>query len=238
MKLKIWGQSLALALMGICLAGPPAIAAEIDFEGLDEGAIPNQLSAGKGVSGPLAGTISVFGSNPRFEAGTNAAVIFDSSCPPDGKPTDCSGEDPDLGTPNQDHGGPGVGIGGAESNATALGKILIIGEDLDDLDKDGRVDDPDDSSAPGAYYNFDFSKVKGGVVTINSVTVIDFERNWESTAATITLTGPNIPTSTINMEHYTDNSVGIISDIGTEGVANMRIDFNSSGGLASIVFNE
>lgn len=238
MKLKIWGQGLALALMGVCLVTPSAIAAEIDFEGLDEGAIPNEVSTGKGVSGPLSGTISVFAYNPSFESGTNAAVIFDSSCPPDGKPANCSGGDPDLGTPNQAHGGPGVGIGGTESNATALGKILIIGENLKDQDKNGLVDDPDDANLPGSYYNFDFSKVQGGMVTINSVTVVDIERGSDDLGANIILSGPNIPASTINVPRVGDNGVGVISDIGAEGVTNLRIDFDHSGGLASIVFNE
>lgn len=238
MTSKIWEPVLALALMGVCLVGPSAMAAEIDFEGLEEGAIPNEVSTGKGVSGPLAGTITVLGYNPAFEAGTNAAVIFDSSCPPDGNPASCSGGDVDLGTPNQAHGGPGVGIGGTENNATALGKILIIGENLNDRDKDGLVDDPDDASLPGAYYTFDFSKVQGGMVTINSVTVVDIEREGEDSGAIITLTGPNIPASTINVPRFGDNGVGVVSNIGAEGVTNMRIDFNHSGGLASIVFDE
>ena len=46
----------------------------------------------------------------EVQVGLNAAVIFDSSCQPGGMPADCSGGDADLGTPNQDFGGPGAGI--------------------------------------------------------------------------------------------------------------------------------
>ncbi len=109
---------------------------------------------------------------------------------------------------------------------------------MKDYDKDGLVDDPDDANLPGAYYTFDFSKVQGGMVTINSVTVIDIEREWDDSGATITLTGPNIPASTINVPRVGNNGVGVIPVVGAKGVTNMRIDFNHSGGLASIFFDE
>lgn len=72
------------------------------------------------------------------------AIAFDSSAP--------TGGDKDLGTPNKQYGGPGVGSGGA-TNDTALGMLLIIAEDLVDQDGDGYVDDPDDNA-------------KGGVISV------------------------------------------------------------------------
>ncbi|MCO6459234.1 MAG: hypothetical protein J5I93_28325 [Pirellulaceae bacterium] len=73
-------------------------------------------------------------SNVRF-----GAMIFDSSRP--------TGGDPDLGTPNQSFGGPGVGTGGQRGatgeNALPLGNILIVSED-------GDASDPDDNYGPGA----------------------------------------------------------------------------------------
>jgi len=53
------------------------------------------------------------------------AMIFDSSAP--------TGGDLDLGTPNQDFGGPGIGVAGENGslfpNTEALGNVLIISED-------------------------------------------------------------------------------------------------------------
>ncbi len=108
----------------------------ITFEGFEAGARISGVFASRG-SGP----IYVEATNPRLRTGTNAAVVFDSSCPPSGLPRDCSGNDADLGTPNQEFGGPGRGVGGARSNDTALGKLLIVAENLADEDEDRLVDE-------------------------------------------------------------------------------------------------
>ena len=84
----------------------------IDFEDLVEGEIVSEVYGHRGT-----GPIFVEGTNPSFAPGTNAAVIFDSSCAPGGVPADCSGNDTDLGTPNQNFGGPGVGSGGSEGSS-------------------------------------------------------------------------------------------------------------------------
>ena len=68
----------------------------IDFEGFPAGTVVFEVF-GDGGSGP----IFVEGTSPRFSAGTNAAIIFDTANP--------TGNDPDLGTPNLDFGGPGLG---------------------------------------------------------------------------------------------------------------------------------
>ena len=130
-----------LILVG-SVAGWQAQAADMDFEGLTEGEIVSEVSTGSGVSGDLKGTVGVFGFNPSFGVGTNAAVVYDSACPPGGTPADCSGEDVDLGTPNEDFGGPGVDgdgdsstggeVGSPFQNDAALFNVLIVGEDLID----------------------------------------------------------------------------------------------------------
>ncbi len=53
----------------------------------------SNLSTGAGVSGNLKGTVGVFGFNPSFGAGTNAAVVFDSFCGPGHITSDCSVDD-------------------------------------------------------------------------------------------------------------------------------------------------
>lgn len=86
--------------------------ATIDFEGLAEGSIISTVSSGNGISGdPISGFVNVFGFNPDFP-GTNAAMIFDSTCP-----GGCSGGDDDLFWPT-------------------LGNVLIVSEDLDQSDPD------------------------------------------------------------------------------------------------------
>ncbi|MCI5065572.1 hypothetical protein MRY87_07605 [bacterium] len=96
-------------------------------------------------------------------------IIFDSSCGGSSNPADCSGGDPDLGSPNEIYGGPGRGVGGA-SNRTPLGNILIIPENTIDANSDGIVDEPDDS-ASGGIINFEFSSP----VQVQSLQFLDVE---------------------------------------------------------------
>jgi hypothetical protein len=223
-------------------------AAEIDFEGLLEGEIVSEVSTGFGVGGNLNGSVGVFGFNPSFGAGTNAAVVFDSDCPPTMTPGDCSGGDVDLGTPNSDFGGPGIdsdgnanaggNAGSPFENNASLGNILIVGEDLVDTSPaDGLVDDPDDADLQGEFLEFDFSNVKGGgTVTVNSVTYLDNDEGEFN--AQIELFGPNIPNQFIALQAVGDNGVNTISGIGVDGVRLMRVVLNGSGAVTSVVINE
>lgn len=80
--------------------------------------------------------------------GPDVCIIFDSEEP--------SGDDFDLGTPNEDFGGFGKGEGGEAGakgeNAEELGNVLIIAEDVEDEDGDGYVDVPDDASRGGTIW--------------------------------------------------------------------------------------
>ena len=76
------------------------VEAVIDFEGIPEGTIVDELYSGYGISGaPIDGKVIVFGFNPDFAAFTNTAMIFDATCTPGGTPADCSGGDSDLFNP-------------------------------------------------------------------------------------------------------------------------------------------
>jgi hypothetical protein len=227
------------------VAGWQVQAADIDFEGLSEGEIVDEVSTGAGVSGDLNGHVDVFGFNPGFGVGTNTAVVFDSDCPPGGIPTDCSGTDVDLGTPNEDFSsGPGVGTGGESGmpfeNNTALGNILIVAEDLvDDSPADGLVDDPDDDDMIGQFLEFDFGAVKRngkGTVTVNSVTYVDNDEGEFN--AQIEMSGPGIADQFIALTPVGDNGVNTIDGIGIEGVELLRVVLNGSGAVASVVINE
>lgn len=92
---------------------------------------------GNGGSGPIL----INGFNPRFGVDTNAAVVFDTTAP--------TGQDFDLGSPNEtcDPPGPGVGVAGEvgmpfeNCPGAQLITALIVGENLIDGDNDGLIDD-------------------------------------------------------------------------------------------------
>ncbi|MEO1529412.1 MAG: Ig-like domain-containing protein, partial [Planctomycetota bacterium] len=91
-------------------------------------------------------------------------MLFDSAAP--------TGGDPDLGTPNQDFGGPGVGeggrAGGIGENRDALGVVLIISED-------GDSSDPDDN-ANGGVLAFEFAQP----MAIDSIGLLDIDDSSSS----------------------------------------------------------
>ena len=100
----------------------------------------------------------------------DTAILFNSSSP--------TGEDDDLGTPNELFGGPGIGYGPGAGfeNFTALGNLLIIAEDEIDLDGDGLVDDPDDA-ANGGCLEFTFDEP----TEVNGFKIVDVEDNFSVT---------------------------------------------------------
>jgi hypothetical protein len=216
---------------------------EIDFEGLPTGTIVDEVSEGAGISGTLDGTVGVFGYNPNFGLGTNAAVVFDSSNPHNGGP----GDDYDLGSPNEtcNPAGPGVGtageVGSPYENCDPLGQILEIDIALTDSDHDGLVDDPDDADNQGEYFHFDFSKSgKGkdhGTVTIDSVTLLDIEADENEGNTNIIMEGPDIGTQFISIPPSGNNGKKTISGINQEGVESLTIQMNGSGALASVGAN-
>ena len=227
---------LAALTVSLVLPGRPAGAGEIDFEGLQEGEIIDQVSNGNGANGLPGGHIDVFGFNPPFGFNTNAAIVFDSSCP-----GGCSGEDPDLGSPNETFGGPGVGVGGEMGqpfeNGTALGKIGVVAEDLVDGGGDGLIDDPDDSAESGVYMEFDFEPIqRRRAITVNSITYVDNDEGEFN--ATFEFFGPGtLNPSVIGITPVGDNGVNTIVP-GVEGVNRMRVNFNGSGAVASVVVDE
>ncbi len=163
----------------------------------------NSFSAGTNITTQLA---SVGISSVSATGGINQAWIFDSSNP--------TGGDWDLGTPNQQYGGPGVGNGGA-SNNVALGKLLIVQE---------NNNTPDDNGGGGNLY-FNFSNAP----TINSVKIVDIEEN--NSFMVVTQTNGN--TTTIPIAQIGDNSVQDVP-VNLTDVAQLRVRFKRSGGVASL----
>lgn len=241
------GLSIVVGVVagGIALADPQKTQGVIDFEGLAEGQIVDEVSAGSGVSGSLDGVIKVFGFNPDFGLGTNAAMVFDSSCPPTFTPGDCSGEggggvDDDLGTPNEAFkfkpqsgpplNGPGVGDGGFPSNKNSEGKIVMISEDLDG-------GDPNDADNMGMYVEFDFGMVDGDV-TVNSVSMLDIEaeEGEDGTFIDFFTDGSVTPTDMISIPPTGDNGRVDIDKLKLEKVDKMVVNLNGSGALLNVVF--
>lgn len=228
---------------GLVLASFATVAGAgtIDFEGLAEGEIVDEVSNGKGATGLPPGKVGVFGYRPSAGINTNTAIIFDSTCG-GGGPSDCSGQDPDLGTPNEDFGGPGAGSGGESGapyqNDSALGNVLIVAEDLvDNSPADGLVDDPDDADEQGEFLEFDFEPLRRvRTVTVNSATYVDNDEGEFN--AQFEFYGPGtLNPSVVGITAVGDNGVNTLP-FGIEGVSRMRVVLNGSGAVDNVVINE
>jgi hypothetical protein len=138
----------------------------VDFEQFQ----PGQVVAGELPGGGTARSdlfpYVVF-SVQNLSRSPNSLVVFDSSNP--------TGGDYDLGTPNRDFGGPGLGTGGGSGtdgeNSEPLGNVIVIAENIRDSSPvDGLVDDPDDEASGGLITaNFAFS------VTLDRITLLDMD---------------------------------------------------------------
>ena len=206
----------------------------IDFEGFREGAVVWEAFSRDG-----AGPIGVVASNEKFPPERNAAIIFDSSCPPRGRPADCSGDDADLGTPNEAFGGPGRGSGGGHGNRSPLGKVLIVAENLvDRRPADGLIDDPDDEGTLRLNeIRLDFSAF--GPVTVHGLAALDVNYVGEpSTVELLDGDGNRVGRSPYDLPLTQDNGVVARVDLGdTPGVMAMVVILRGSGAIDNIAFS-
>ncbi len=149
-------------------------------------------------------------------------VIFDS-----GNPT---GGDWDLGTPNQDFGGPGIGAGGeqgaAGENNTALGNLLILAENTTDSNNDGLIDNPDDEGAGGELQmNFAFPYY------VESLSMVDLDNG--NGLIRIHQTGNRV--TDLNIPGLGDNAVSTIP-IQMDSVVRIRVILPGSGGISALAY--
>ncbi len=168
------------------------------------------------------GYVSVYGTNPNFD-GQNAAMIFDSSNP--------TGEDYDLGTPNEMFAGPGISSEGDQpSNDTPLGNVLIISEDMD-------ASDPDDSYVKGSKYMFDFTHFGIGTVTMYSFDMLDLDAPGAEGAVTVVKLYDKNDVVLLEKEipYGPDNAKQLVDLEGTSGVAKMVLYLNNSGAIDNIM---
>jgi len=252
-KRNSWAFGTTLVTTAALLTGwsAAATAAEINFEGIAPGTIVEEVSNGAGATGLKGGTIGVNGFNPRLTASDNAAVIFDSGNPP--------GIDYDLGTPNEDFGGPGIdddgnpatggNLGSPFQNDMPLGNVLIVNEHLSLIDRNGNGvidggDSPaaltDDADRFGQFLEFDFSTLKGkGLVTVTGITYMDVDEPEGESGAMLILMGPDIsPAVSISLPPIGDNGVETIDDFAVEGVSHARVVMNGSGAIEALVIEE
>ncbi len=192
---------------------PPDVCSwDLDFE---TDAMGNALSRGQFINDEWAAFgIHVTTNDP----GKHPAMIFDSA-----KPT---GYDVDLGTPNQDFGGPGRGSGGGEGqpgeNRFPLGKVLIITEDLDQ-------NDPDDYYAGGTFI-FTFDEP----TKVHTVQLLDIDTN-ETTVKIAAYDQAGNKLGYVKAQPYGNNSVQVVP-VNRENVSRLEIHLQSSGAVAAISF--
>lgn len=156
--------SVTLFLAAASLGDASGAALTATFEGLAAGSVvggTNTFGA-QVISDPWVDfNIEAFGNQ-----GPSSAIIFDTAHP--------TGNDSDLGTPNSGFGGPGVGIGGLPGtpgeNRKPQGKVVIIPKELTDVNRDGRVDDPNDSGFGGRI-----AFVWAAPAMITKLTMVDVE---------------------------------------------------------------
>lgn len=190
---------------GLCL---PALDFEID----DAGA---SLLAGQIVDTEWATWgVQVTTNSPS----SHPAMIFDSANP--------TGNDPDLGSPHEDFGGPGRGVGGGSGkpgqNSRPLGKVLIVAENLNSAN-------PDDAAGGGTLiFKFDYP------VRIDEVQLLDIDD--ASAAGTVKAynakSGGNL-VATGQMVGLGDNSVQLV---GVNALAAQRLEISlpKGGALAAV----
>ena len=142
-------------------------------------------------------------------------MIFDSSAP--------TGGDRDLGTPNQNVGGPGIGTGGESgigANDVALGNILIISEDAD-------ASDPDDNFNGGTLiFTFD------SPVMLDEIGLLDVDTR-EATLRLLDSSGQVILTKQVDGKG--NNSHQTVA-LDATGVSRLEVVLSGSGAVTDLVF--
>jgi hypothetical protein len=207
---------LAAAAAGFLLSAVPAAATVTQgFAGYPAGTIVHRWGTGPALWPGF--TVSAVWNNN----GPDAAILFDSARP--------TGNDFDLGAPNRDFGGPGVGLGGKfgmpGENSVPLGNLLIIPESMTDLNQDGRVDNPDDESDGGCIrLDFQWGNVPVGLTVVD---VDPYTRRFDYLPGALRVTFVESPIG--------DNSV-VRVPIPSSGYQRIEVCFEGSGAIAQVQY--
>ena len=200
-------SATALTASAACpIDDPPSGPNLIDFEGFFPGEDASNLGNGITVTAQRRDKRKL---GPFVSA---IPMIFDSENP--------TGEDEDLGTPNTDFGGSGVGDGGGSSslfpNAIGRGNVLIVSEDDDSSD-------PDDN-AFGGYLTLAFATP----TDINRLGLLD---NESYTNITVTTKGGG--KIAIFNENGGDNSHQWVT-LAQRNVVALEVFFQESGAVTGL----
>ncbi len=181
----------------------------------------SDLLAGTVLNSQIPGVV-IWAQNNRADH-PNSAIIFDSDYP--------SGGDLDLGTPNQDFDGPGLGAGGRigqpGANSLELGNLLILAENNVDANGDGLIDDPDDEGSGGKIFvQFDQPQAVDAfrVVDVDGGETGGYIRSYDTTGALM---------STVPIFSQGDNAVQLVS-VHKLGVHRLEIELVGAGGIHTI----
>ncbi|MBN1825170.1 MAG: hypothetical protein JW958_02815 [Candidatus Eisenbacteria bacterium] len=215
--------SLGAAALFLFAAAGGAFAITQDFNGVPAGTVVAGVLPGGGTAPGTAFpdfTLSVTNNG----SGPNSIVIFDSANP--------TGGDWDLGTPNEDFSGPGVGSGGESGmpgeNSEPLGHLIVIAHDIVDGDMDGLVDQPNDEAGGGLIrFTFDVPTVVMWVkiVDIDATESIEFEAYNDGGLVGTT------PTAALG-----NNSVQTVDLMGYGALTYIDAEFSGSGAIAEIEY--
>ncbi|NND70384.1 MAG: DUF11 domain-containing protein, partial [Rhodothermales bacterium] len=241
--LSVVGQAIpnraeTFAQSAFYLTGGPHEQSQRDtltFETFPVGSIVTEIT-GAGPAYPVA----ISGANDECRPNLDAAIIFDSSNP--------SEEDVDLGTPNEDFGGPGIDAdgspdvggnrGSAFENSVPLGNVLIVHANCGELEEannsGGRIEVPDDASRSSSI------RILFPVpVTMYSYTSIDNE----STTSGVRLLGENdeVLAEFITPRAADNGVVQVLTDVlevgsGVAGVSSIEFMHAESHAIDNIIF--
>lgn len=217
------GAAVLVAAVFVILSFASSTATVVDFNGLDAGTvIAGEDQAGITVSNDtyVEFTLSCINNG----GGPNSVVVFDSQNP--------TGGDDDLGTPNIDFGGPGVGWGGSDGrpgeNDDDWGNLLIIAENVIDGNGDGLVDDPDDEACGGVFV-FEFEQA----VIIQRIVLVDIDLDETSE---VRLHDSSGIVATIPAQALGSNSVQALFGESYTGIHRMEVELSSSGAIGEMEY--
>ena len=189
-----------------------ACAPTLDFEMDADG---NPLVPGQIIDDEFSGLgITVTTSDPI----NHPLMIFDTATP---------NGDKDLGTPNSDFGGPGIGDGGAADmpgrNGLPRGQILIVSED-------GNPDDPNDYDGP-SIIDFVFDPP---MPLVTEVHILDID-NPANGGFVTAYDADGIEIQSQPLLPLGNNSFQVVP-VGAFNVGRLEITVGASAGISGIVF--
>ncbi|MBU0741648.1 hypothetical protein KKG45_14180 [bacterium] len=211
-----------IAILAICIPAASALATTEDFDGLPAGTVVAGQEPGGGTApGTVFADFTLSVTNNG--GGPHSLIIFDSDDP--------TGWDQDLGTPNVDFGGPGVGSGGSAGapgeNSVPYHNLLICAEDIVDANSNGLVDDPDDE-AGGCTVVFDFDFV----VDLSYIVIVDID--FETVDFDLYEDGAHIGGD--EGVDLGNNSVQVVDLTPFSSIDRLEVEFSSSGAIAELEF--